>query len=469
MTNPSAQQSAATGPQILHIGIGSFHRAHQAMYLNRLIEQGDTDWSLAAANIRNDMSAVLDALARQQGRYTLETVSPAGDREYETIRSIQTIVPWDKELAGLIKVGADPRTRIISFTVTEGGYYLDQHHRLDPASHPDLNSDLKDDTRRTIYGTIAATLRARIEGGRGPVTLLNCDNVRSNGERFRDGLLEFLSIRGEDDLRKWVIDNTSCPNSMVDRITPRPSDDVRERVKAATGFDDLCPVMGERYAQWVIEDEFVAGRPPFEKAGAEMVESVMPYEEAKIRILNASHSCFAWAGTLIGLQYIHETTQNDDIRQFAYDYITDDVIPCLSPSPIDLENYRDVVIERFSNPYVKDTNQRVTADGFSKIPGFIAPTIHELHERGASLASTAVLPALFFEFLKRWHKGTLPYEYQDSVMDEAAAHAIFEADDPVAAFCANRVLWGGLAGDEKLVAAIREAITKVQAWLSTAG
>ena len=204
MTNPSAPQSAATGPQILHIGIGSFHRAHQAMYLNRLIEQGDTDWSLAAANIRNDMSAVLDGLARQQGRYTLETVSPAGERKYETIRSIQTIVPWDEELAGLIKVGADPRTRIISFTVTEGGYYLDQQHRLDPASHPDLNSDLNDGTRRTIYGTIAATLRARIEGGGAPVTLLNCDNVRSNGERFRDGLLEFLSIRGEDDLRQWV-------------------------------------------------------------------------------------------------------------------------------------------------------------------------------------------------------------------------------------------------------------------------
>lgn len=362
-----------------------------------------------------------------------------------------------------LRKGWEPRVRQRVFRP------VDQQHRLDPASHPDLNSDLKDGTRRTIYGTIAAILRARIEGGGTPVTLLNCDNLRSNGERFEGGLLEFLSIRGEDDLRQWVIDNTTCPNSMVDRITPRPSDDVRERVKAATGFDDLCPIMGESYCQWVIEDHFRDGRPAFEKVGVEMVESVLPYEEAKIRILNASHSCFAWAGTLMGLQYIHEDTGNAQIRQFAYDYITDDVIPCLSPSPIDLEKYRDVVIERFSNPYVKDTNQRVTADGFSKIPGFIAPTLHELHERGASLDSTAVLPALFFRFLLRWHHGTLPYAYQDSVMDEATAHAIFEAADPVAEFCANRVLWGALAGDAVLLAAVRAAVARVEAWESSAG
>lgn len=469
MTTPTAPQSAATGPQILHIGIGSFHRAHQAWYLNRLIEQGDTDWSLAAANIRNDMSAVLDGLARQQGRYTLEMVSPAGERKYDTIRSIRKVVPWDAELAGLIETGAEPRTRIISFTVTEGGYYLDAQYRLDPANHPDLASDLDNGTRLTIYGAIAAILRARVAGCATPLTLLNCDNVRSNGERFEGGLLEFLERRGESELREWVKANTTCPNSMVDRITPRPSDDVRQRVREATGEDDLCPVMSETYCQWVIEDHFRAGRPAFEKVGVEMVDSVLPYEEAKIRILNASHSCFAWAGTLLGLQFIHEDTENAQIRQFAFDYITRDVIPCLSPSPIDLERYRDVVIERFSNPHVKDTNQRVTADGFSKIPGFIAPTLHELHARGASLDSTAVLPALFFRFLLRWHHGTLPYAYQDSVMDEATAHAFFEAADPVAEFCANRVLWGALAGDAVLLAAVRAAVARVEAWESSAG
>ena len=193
---------------------------------------------------------------------------------------------------------------------------------------------------------------------------------------------------------------------------------MRERVKAATGVDDACPVMGEAFIQWVIEDHFIAGRPAWEKVGAELVDSVMPYEEAKIRILNATHSCIAWAGTLVGLNYIHEGTLDADINKFAYEYVTEDVIPCLTPSPLDLERYRDVVLERFSNPYIQDTNQRVAADGFSKLPGFIAPTLSECFERGVTPAATAMLPALFFRFLDRWNAGKLPYAYQDGVMDE---------------------------------------------------
>ena len=236
------------------------------------------------------------------------------------------------------------------------------------------------------------------------MTLLNCDNLRNNGERFHAGLLEFLTRRGEVDVERFVRENTTSPNSMVDRITPRPSADVAERVRAATGFEDGCPVMGESFIQWVIEDDFCAGRPPWQLAGAEMVESVLPYEEAKIRILNASHSCIAWAGTLVGFQYIHEGTHDAQIRQFAYDYVSEDVIPCLTPSPLDLQAYRDVVLERFGNPYIQDTNARVVADGFSKIPGFIVPTLRELSARGLPLDATAMLPALFYVFLLRWHR-----------------------------------------------------------------
>jgi D-arabinitol 4-dehydrogenase len=456
--------AGAPAPIILHIGIGSFHRAHQAWYLHRLIEQGETDWSLAASTIRSDMVPLLDCLAQQNGTYTLETVTPEGFREYEIIRSIRHIVPWDPELTALIDAGAQPNTRIISFTVTEGGYYLDEHHRLDLAN-PDITADLEG-SRRTIYGAIGGILRARLERGAGPVTLLNCDNLRSNGERFRGGLLEFLERRGELEVRRFVLDHTTCPSSMVDRITPRPSAEVALRVRDATGFDDACPVMAESFIQWVIEDDFSAGRPGWELAGAEMVESVLPYEEAKIRILNASHSCIAWAGTLLNLDYIHEGANDSEIAEMAFDYITDDVIPCLTPSPLDLYAYRDVVLERFSNPYIQDTNQRVTADGFSKIPGFIVPTLAELLERRASLASTAMLPALFYVFLMRWHCGELPYAYQDGVMDPAAAHAMLDSADPLGAFCADRGLWGALAGNAELEAAIRADVARVEDWLA---
>ena len=217
------------------------------------------------------------------------------------------------------------------------------------------------------------------------------------------------------------------------------------------------------------EDRFIAGRPAWEKVGAEMVSSVHAYEEAKIRLLNATHSCFAWAGTLKGLLYIHEDVAVPAIRQMAFDYVTDDVIPCLDtpehPCPIDLAAYRDVVFERFGNPYVRDTNQRVAMDGFSKIPGFIVPTLRECMARGAGMVATAMLPALFFEFLGRWHRGELAYEYQDGVMDPAVAHAFFAEADPLAAFCRDPVLWGPLAGNPVLGAAIREAHGRVLAFV----
>ncbi|WP_035056393.1 D-arabinitol 4-dehydrogenase [Andreprevotia chitinilytica] len=454
----------------LHIGAGSFHRAHQAVYLHRLIESGDASWSLALGNIRDDMTPLLNALAKQNGAYTLETVDSSGAREYETIRSVRQIVPWDAELAALTAVGADPQTRIISFTVTEGGYYLDQHHKLDVANADlaaDLESDPKKGDHRTIYGTLSAILRARQAQGHGAVTLLNCDNLRHNGERFRDGLLEFLALRQETALRDWVLVNTSSPNSMVDRITPRPTSEVRERALAATGVDDPCALMGERFIQWVIEDNFIAGRPALEQVGVEMVESVLPYEEAKIRILNASHSCAAWAGTLIGLSTINGDMAVPSIRQMMLDYVTRDVIPCLTPSPLDLVRYRDTVMDRFSNPYILDSNQRVAADGFSKMPGFIAPTLQECFARGATPEATAMLPALFFVFLQRWQAGTLPYEYQDGIFDADATRAMLTSADPIAAYAADPMLWGKLAGDPAFTDLLRGAVARTQQWLAS--
>ncbi|WP_133647586.1 D-arabinitol 4-dehydrogenase [Paraburkholderia flava] len=466
----SGQDSGAAANVILHIGVGSFHRAHQAWYLHRLNEarqDGEPRWSLTVGNIRDDMRAALDALAAQHGVYTLETVTPHGERAYETIRSIERVLPWSANLDALVEAGADPACRIVSFTVTEGGYYLDEHDRLDTAN-PDLAADLAG-ARTTIYGALAAILEARMQRNAGPVTLQSCDNLRSNGERFHAGMNEFLERRGATALRQWFDAHTTSPNSMVDRITPRPTDDVRERVRAATGFDDASPVMGESFIQWVIEDRFCAGRPAWERVGAELVESVLPYEEAKIRILNASHSCIAWAGTLVGLRYIHEGTLDADIRQFAYDYVTQDVIPCLTPSPLDLARYRDVVLDRFGNPHIQDTNQRVAADGFSKMPGFIAPTLAECFARGAEPAATAMLPALFFRFLDRWQRGVLPYAYQDGVMDEATARGFFASNDPLHAFCTDRLLWGGLAQNPALEATVRSALARVDAWIAARG
>jgi len=453
---------------MLHLGLGSFHRAHQALYLHQLQQSGDRRWTLAAGNIRPDMPETMAALAHQQGTYTLETVTPQGAYRYTRISSIAQVLPWDAQLSGLLAVGASPATRIISFTVTEAGYYVDATGNLD-LGFTDLQADL--DALRagragsTIYGALCGILRARMQGGAGPVTLLNCDNLRHNGERARSGLLQFIELLGDSALRDWVSAHTSSPNAMVDRITPRPTPAVRQRVLAATGVDDPAAVMGESFIQWVIEDNFIAGRPAWETVGVEMVGSVQAYEEAKIRLLNATHSCIAWAGTLLGYTFIHEGTHDARIRQMAFDYVTDDVIPVLHtpehPSPIDLAAYRDVVLDRFGNPAIADTNQRVAMDGFSKIPGFIAPTLRERLARGESIASVAMLPALFLAYLQRWHAGHIPYTYQDQAMDPASARAMCQAPDPVAAFAADTVLWGDLASDARLLAALRLASQRV--------
>ena len=460
---------------MLHLGLGSFHRAHQAVYLHELHQSGDHRWTLAGGNLRGDMLETLAALQAQGGAYTLETISPAGEHHFERITAISQVIGYTPDLAGLIAQGAHADTKIISFTVTEAGYYLDAHNQLDSETFADLRNDLKaaqaGHPGTTIYGALTAILRARQVNHAGPVTLLNCDNLRHNGDRSRSGLLQFIALTGDTELLTWVQAHTSSPNAMVDRITPRPTPDVRARVKAATGVDDPAALMGERFIQWVIEDNFVAGRPAWEAVGVEMVESVQPYEEAKIRVLNATHSCIAWAGTLVGYEFIHEGALDPVIRQLAFNYVTDDVMPVLDtpekPCPINLAQYRDVVLDRFSNPAIQDTNQRVAMDGFSKIPGFIAPTIRERLARGESIASVAMLPALFLAYPQRWHAGLIPYTYQDQAMDPAVGHAICEAADPVVALCSDVSLWGDMAGDPRLVTSVQQAYARVNALTQT--
>ncbi|WP_353242325.1 D-arabinitol 4-dehydrogenase [Providencia sp.] len=449
----------------MHIGAGSFHRAHQAWYLHRLIAQGDDSWSIALGNIRNDANALLDNLAKQNGEYTLETVSPEGERHYEKITSVRKILHWDENLSQLVEQGRDKATRVIAFTVTEAGYYLTPQHELD-AQQPDIKADLSG-KMTTIYGALTEILRARLAAHGEPVTLLNCDNLRHNGERFRHGFLSFLQLKGEDALYQWVKDHTRSPNTMVDRITPRPTPDVAERVKQHTGWDDKAPVMGEAFIQWVIEDDFINGRPALENVDVEMVESVLPWEEAKIRILNASHSCIAWAGTLIGLNFIDDSTRELPIKQMAWNYVTQDVIPSLSPSPLDLEQYRDVVLDRFSNPYIKDTNQRVAADGLSKIPGFITPTLQECYQRNQVPAATAVLPALFFVYLQRWAKGELPYEYQDGVLDGEYYQKMMNSADALTQFVSSEMLFGSLAHSTEFHELMNKTVASIETWLKS--
>ena len=213
----------------------------------------------------------------------------------------------------------------------------------------------------------------------------------------------------------------------------------------------------------MIEDNFKDNiRPALEKVGVELVESVVPYEEAKIRVLNVPHAAIAWAGTLLGELYIHDSTNLETAYKLAHDYVTEDVIPSLGNDLIDLAKYRDVVLERFTNPHIKDTNQRVAADGFSKIPAQIQPTLIERFKQGALPVATAKLPALFFVFMERRHQGKLPFTYQDGILDEAAVRAMYESADPIHVFATDKALFGELAAKPEFEALLREQVAEVR-------
>ncbi len=444
---------------ILHLGLGAFHRAHQAAYLQLLHDNGDERWVLASGNIRADMAETENALQRQHGQFTLETVTPVGDLQYTRIASIRRVVSWQSSLDSLVRIGADPTTQIISFTVTEAGYCLDAQGVLEE-SHPDIQADLKTAHSGrggcTIYGALALILAERYRRNSGAVTLLCCDNMRHNGALSRSGLLQFIERSGNSELLRWVRSHTVNPNSVVDRITPRPTVELRERVRAATGVIDMAPVTSESFSQWVIEDRFCSGRPDWEHVGVQLVDRVEPFEDAKIRILNGSHSVIAWAGALLGYTKVHRAVRDRQICSWVAAY-QQDVIQCLEPSPVDLHEYQKTVLSRFSNAALGDTLQRVAQDSFAKLKQFIVPTICERLRAGERIEGVALAPALYLRFLRQWQRGEKIWMHEDGGLSPAMARSLAETADPIATLCNVANVWGPCAGDPRLRSAIEQA------------
>ncbi|WP_241609131.1 D-arabinitol 4-dehydrogenase [Rosenbergiella australiborealis] len=446
----------------LHLGAGAFHRAHQSWYLNQLHQLGDTRWTLALGNIRNSASqATLDQLGKQQGVYTLEVISPDGEIDYQTITAIKTVIPWDAELEQLISVGCDPQTKLISFTVTEGGYFLKDDGHLD-LKHPVIIQELTDPSNiATIYGVLVAILRRRMATQAGPVTLLNCDNLRHNGDCLRTGLNDYIAALDEKALAAWCENSISTPNSMVDRITPKSDDALQERLIEQGIHNDNVPVACEAFSQWVIEDDFIAGRPELERVGVEFVDDVIPFEEAKIRVLNASHSGIAWAGSLLGHQSIDESL-TPQVREWIRQYVAQDVVAALPQGSIDLNTYCTTTLHRFSNAKVRDTNQRVSSDSIAKLQQFILPTLKTRYKQGDVPKATLVLVALWYLFMQRRAAGTLPFEYQDRALESVPFATIFAQEDSVKAFAQSPALMGTLAEHPTFTEDLRNAVKDVE-------
>ncbi|WP_345829494.1 D-arabinitol 4-dehydrogenase [Erwinia sp. HDF1-3R] len=453
----------------LHLGSGAFHRAHQSWYLNQLKEKGDDRWSLSLANIRNSATQkTLQQLAHQQGRYTLEIISPEGQKQYQTLRAIENVILWDAGLRTLVDEAARAETKIISFTVTEGGYFLDDEGHLDLTDNA-IASDLQEQAETiTLYGALVKILRARMARDSGPITLLSCDNLRNNGDSFYRGLMAFLMAKQDPALLAWASQNTCAPNSMVDRITPKFDAEIYTRLAQNGIHDDEAPLSCESFSQWVMEDNFIAGRPSLEKVGVEFAENVTPYEEAKIRVLNACHSGVAWVGSLLGKRYIDESLL-PQVRQWMTDYVMQDVSAALPPTNIDLAEYCATTLHRFSNPWVRDTNQRVSSDSIAKLHEFIVPTLKACYQQGATPRATLILPALYFRFMQQRDRETLGFEYEDRALESVDFAAIFRAGDPLAAFAKTKKLFGSLSEQPELLADLRDAVQRVDTQLQIMG
>ena len=355
---------AAVTAGIVHLGLGGFHRAHMARYTHDLMNRdGDAPgWGIVGAGLLPSDRRIIDALASQDGLYTL--VERQGDEErVGVIASIPQVIFAGEDSAALLEAIERPEIRIVSLTVTEHGYCLNRAtRRLDPV-HPVIAADLVNPTRpQSAIGTIVEALRRRRAAGRPAFTAMSCDNIQHNGAVLKGAVLDYAALI-DADLAAWIAVEARFPATMVDRITPVTTPADIADLAARYGVADKWPVVAEIFTQWVIEDDFADGRPDWEKVGAQVVADVAPYEFMKLRLLNASHLAIAGLGRLIGYSYIHETMQDPLLRRYVTALMARETAPTLLPVPgVDLAAYQATLVERFANPRIADTVERVNTD-----------------------------------------------------------------------------------------------------------
>jgi len=359
---------------IIHIGVGNFHRAHQAYYLDQLFELGiDHDWAIIGAGIKSYDSNMRDRLSKQDWLTTLLTLDP-NKLSSRVIGSMVDFLPIDS--ANTVKALSKPEIRIVSLTITEGGYYINDSTDDFDSAHPEIIEDVSDpDNPKTVFGLLIASLKKRRELSIAPFTIMSCDNLPENGHIAKRTLLALAKMI-DTDLAEWIKENVSFPNGMVDCITPATTELEIDLVKNEFDLIDIAPVTCEPFHQWVLEDQFPNGRPKLEKVGVQFVDDVRPYELMKLRILNGGHAIIAYAAALLDITYAHEAMEHPVINSYMDRVEQDEIIPIVPPVPnTSLEDYLTSIKERFSNPRIADRIDRLCFDGSNRQPKFIIPSI----------------------------------------------------------------------------------------------
>jgi mannitol 2-dehydrogenase len=447
---------------IVHFGVGGFHRAHQAMYLDRLMNQGEAlDWGICGVGIMPADRRMRDVLRSQDGLYTLIVKHPDGRHDARVIGSIvdYRYAPDDPE--AVIELMAAPSTRIVSLTITEGGYNF--HHVTGEFNfdNPDVVHDLRESAvPRTAFGLITEALHRRRTRGVAPFTVASCDNIQGNGVVARRMVSAFAS-RKNPELGEWIGSFVTFPNAMVDRITPVTSKEDIAEVAERFGIGDAWPVVCEPFTQWVVEDHFPSGRPAYEHVGAQMVQNVAPYELMKLRLLNVSHQALAYLGYLSGYRYAHEVARDAFFAKFVLNYMVMEATPTLEPVPgVELDDYRRTLIARFANPEIRDTLARLCAESSDRIPKWMLPIIRAQLASGGGISRCAAVVAGWARYAEGRDEQGRPIEVVDPLRDKLMAFAAHNREN-ITAFLENRVVFGDLIDQPRFVEAYREALTSL--------
>jgi mannitol-1-phosphate/altronate dehydrogenase len=451
---------AALVPAVVHLSVGGFHRAHQLLYFDELAERGITSgWGVTGVGLHQ--RHMKDALAPQDYLYTVVERSPDGERA--RVVGVMTDYLFAPDDPGqVLDRLTDPRTRMVSLTITGAGYRLDPTTGEFDADDPDVRADLCDPAHpRTVVGFIVEALDRRRRAGIAPFTVVSCDNMHRNGEATRASVTGFARLRDEV-LARWITDRVSFPSSMVDRITPHTSPEERLAVAEKYGVDDRWPVITEPFSQWVIEDDFCNGRPPLDEVGVRFVPDVSRYELMKTRLLNAGHCALGYLGTLAG----HTRIDRVMTEPLFWDYLTgmldEEVVPLLPPPDgIDLAQYKRTLLRRFANPAIADGLPRLCRRGSTKMPHHLLPSLREALDRGRPHALLTLAVAGWIRYLQGIDDDGLPIVVDDPRADELQALARIGGTDP-RPLLADRSTFGDLGDRPAFVAELHAALARME-------
>jgi mannitol 2-dehydrogenase len=454
---------------IVHVGVGGFHRSHEAVYVDRLLALGHTEWGICGVGTRPADRAMRDVLRAQDGLFTVVEKHPDGRLEPRVVGSLVDHLHAPDDPEAVVERMAAPSTRIVSLTITEGGY------GVDPTTGrfaPDEPAVLLDAQRRaaegpaTVFGLVTEALVRRRARGVAPFAVVSCDNVAQNGEVAREAFGGFAALVDEE-LGEWVRTAVPFPSSMVDRITPATTDDDRAALASGFGVEDGWPVVCEPYLQWVLEDvDGAAGvvRPPWEEVGVQVVADVHPYELMKLRLLNAGHQVIGYLGALAGYRYTDEACRDEDLRAFLLGYLEHEATPTLPPVPgIDLARYRADLLSRFGNPAVRDSLARLCAFSSDRIPGFVLPVVRDQLQRApsATISRAALVCAAWARYAAGVDDHGEPITVVDRLLDVVVTAAQAAQRSP-AAFLHETGVFGDLGDDPRFVDAFASQLRALQ-------